>query len=380
MNLGFVEKIADAVLYEGYILYPYRPSAVKNRQRWNFGALCPEGYSRAQNGTEAWTMQTECLATGGGATALDLKVRFLHLSEREVCVPVADCGLRIADLKDDEIEASIDDSELQVVPSLEAGGRLFQTWQESVERNVCLSSLNLNEVSDQPRRLAFSFPESREVEPLRDEASGRLVGVIVRRRQAIEGAIEVRVEELAASAYEIDVSQSAIRNPRCFKLNIRILNLTPLEDAEGRSRDEALMRSFVSTHTILCVREGEFVSLLDPPEGYKETAAACRNVGTYPVLVGEEGERGVMLSSPIILYDYPQIAPESAGELFDGTEIDEILTLRIMTMTDEEKREMRGVDERARRILERTEQLPAEQLMKMHGAMRSLRPRREDER
>jgi hydrogenase maturation protease len=87
-----------------------------------------------------------------------------------------------------------------------------------------------------------------------------------------------------------------------------------------------------------------------------------------------------MLSSPIILYDYPQIAPESAGELFDGTEIDEILTLRIMTLTEEEKREMRGVDERARRILERTEQLPAEQLMKMHGAMRSLRPRGEEER
>ena len=365
MNLGLVEKIADAVLYEGYILYPYRPSAVKNQQRWNFGALCPEGYSRAQGGTEAWTMQTQCLATGGAATALDVKVRFLHLSEREVCVPNAECGMRIADLSDGEIQASVADSELQVVPSLEAGGRLFQTWQESVERDVCLSSLHLNEVVDQPRRLAFSFQQSREVESLRDEASGQFVGVIIRRRQAIEGAIEVWAEREGEGA---------------FKITVRILNLTPLEDADSRSRDEALMRSFVSTHTILKVSEGEFVSSLDPPEVFKEAAAGCQNVGTYPVLVGDEGERGVMLSSPIILYDYPQIAPESAGELFDGTEIDEILTLRIMTMTDEEKREMRGADERARRILERTEQLPAEQLMKMHGAMRSLRPRREDER
>jgi hydrogenase maturation protease len=80
-----------------------------------------------------------------------------------------------------------------------------------------------------------------------------------------------------------------------------------------------------------------------------------------------------MLSSPIILYDYPQIAPESAGDLFDGTEIDEILTLRILTLTDEEKREMRGVDERARRLLERTETLPPEQMMKLHGAMRGKR-------
>ncbi|HST20797.1 MAG TPA: hypothetical protein VLR90_06760, partial [Blastocatellia bacterium] len=130
----------------------------------------------------------------------------------------------------------------------------------------------------------------------------------------------------------------------------------------------------VSTHTILSVREGEFVSSLDPPDEFRDAVAHCNNIGTWPVLVGDEGERGVMLSSPIILYDYPQIAPESSGDLFDGTEIDEILTLRIMTLTDEEKREMRSVDERARKILERTETLPAEQLMKMHGAVRGLRP------
>ena len=124
------------------------------------------------------------------------------------------------------------------------------------------------------------------------------------------------------------------------------------------------------------MREGEFVSLLDPPEAFREAAAACRTSGLGRSWSGRKASAAVMLSSPIILYDYPQIAPESAGELFDGTEIDEILTLRIMTMTDEEKREMRGADERARRILERTEQLPAEQLMKMHGAMRGKVKRR----
>ena len=113
---------------------------------------------------------------------------------------------------------------------------------------------------------------------------------------------------------------------------------------------------------------------------FRDAAAGCHNVGTWPVLVGEAGERDCMLSSPIILYDYPEIAPESPGDLFDGTEIDEILTLRIMTLTEEEKRAMRGVDERARQILERTETLPVEQLMKMHGAMRSLRSTEEDER
>jgi hydrogenase maturation protease len=96
------------------------------------------------------------------------------------------------------------------------------------------------------------------------------------------------------------------------------------------------------------------------------------------VLIGTGGERDCVLSSPIILYDYPQVAPESAGDLFDSTEIDEILTLRILTLTDEEKREMRSVDERACQILERTETLPAEQLMKLHGAVRGLRPQKED--
>src|SRR5208282_417095 len=119
----------------------------------------------------------------------------------------------------------------------------------------------------------------------------------------------------------------------------------------------ALRQALVSTHTILGVRQGEFVSLLDPPEDCREAVAACGNVGTWPVLVGEEGQRDTLLSSPIILYDYPQLAPESPGDFFDGTEIDEMLTLRIMTMTDEEKVAMAAVDERAAALLARTEAL-----------------------
>ncbi|HWS99728.1 MAG TPA: hypothetical protein VN256_05585 [Pyrinomonadaceae bacterium] len=341
MNLALVEKIAGAVLYEGYILYPYRPSAVKNQQRWNFGALCPQSYSEAQRGTESWTMQTECLVEGSGDATLDVKVRFLHLASREVQAFVPGSGFR-------------------PVPQLEVNGRLHQTWQEAAEREVSLPSLNLGETISEPQRLTFSFPAGREIELLCDEASGQTLGRIHRAQQSIEGAVEVTAGEAREGL---------------LKISVRILNLTALEAAGRKSRDEALMRSFVSTHTILGARGGEFVSLLDPPEAAREAAALCQNVGTYPVLVGEEGARDCLLSSPIILYDYPQIAPESAGDLFDGTEIDEILTLRIMTLTDEEKREMRGADERARRILERTETLPAEQLMKMHGAMRSLRPK-----
>jgi hydrogenase maturation protease len=147
-----------------------------------------------------------------------------------------------------------------------------------------------------------------------------------------------------------------------------------LEDGHEKSRDEALMRSLVSTHTILGVSEGEFVSLFDPPEAWRTVAASCQNVGSWPVLVGDAGEKDMMLSSPIILYDYPQVAPESPGDLFDSTEIDEILTLRILTLTDAEKLLVAAVDDRARLLLSRTEALARDQLMGLHGAVRSLRP------
>ncbi len=382
MTASLVEKIADAVLYEGYILYPYRPSAVKNQQRWNFGALCPRSYSEAHGGTEACAMQTECLIQSGSQTTLDVKVRFLHLVAREVGRPITDCRLSIADCGHREIQSSMSDSHFRVVPALEVNGKLFQTWQEAVDREVHLPGLKLVEPGAQLYRNTFSFPQSETVEPLRDEGSGETVGVIVRSQQAIEGTIEVRIADCGLRNQERVDSSPQVNNPEAesrkpkpdqvLRITIQIVNQTPLETADQRSRDEALMRSFVSTHTILNVGEGEFVSLLDPPEELRGAAAGCSNVGTYPVLVGEEGAGDCMLSSPIILYDYPQIAPESAGNLYDGTEIDEILTLRIMTLTDEEKREMRGADDRARQILERTETLPLEQLMKMHGAMKGV--------
>ncbi|MDX6303775.1 MAG: hypothetical protein QOI77_744 [Blastocatellia bacterium] len=364
MSQSHVEKIADAVLYEGYILYPYRPSAVKNQQRWNFGALCPESYSLAQHGTESWTMKTECLLQRTPLSNLEVKVRFLHLLTREVGQAIADCRLPISECG--HFEVGICEAHFALVPALEVNGKLFQTWQEATERDVSLPAINVGPAITQPQTLYFAFPANEQIEPLCDKGSGEMVGVIIRRQQAIEGAVKIQIADCGLLIGDSQSNQLS-------KLSVHILNLTPFEAAEYKSRDEALMRSFVSTHTILNLHDGEFVSLLDPPEAFRESAAQCDNVGTYPVLAGEEGARDCMLSSPIILYDYPRIAPESAGSLFDGTEIDEILTLRIMTLTDEEKREMRGADDRARQILERTETLPVEQLMKMHGAMKSVK-------
>jgi hypothetical protein len=312
MNARLVDDIANAVLYEGYILYPYRASAVKNRQRWNFGVLYPRAFSELQHGTDAWSMQTECLARATGSLAtLDIRVRFLHLIERT------------------------------------AQSDREPAWQEGAERDLHVSPLELCALASSPASQAFTFPANCETN-----------GNVVRRQEPILG--------------EINVEAARLENG-LFKIRIEVRNTTCLEGAANAStRDAILMRSLVSAHTLLNIEGGEFISLLDPPDELRGIAAQCKNVGTWPVLVGEPGERDAMLSSPIILYDYPRIAPESAGALFDGTEIDEILTLRIMTLTDNEKREMDQVDDRAREVLERTEAMPPEQLMKMHGALRGL--------
>ncbi len=353
MNSDRVEKIAEAVLYEGYMLYPYRASAVKNQQRWNFGVLCPRSYSEEQNGSEAWMMQTQCLLRGGSSTQLGVKVRFLQLVNRSVACSIARAVERTVHSVDEPF--ADEGTELEIVDKLEVDGRSFVPWQEAMEREVVVPPLRPSAISFQlPTQ--FDFPDGRELEPVRD-GNGRVAGAIIREWEALSGRIEIDSERCQDEVH---------------KVTVRIRNLTPYESSPAGSRSDALIYSMVSAHTILTVEDGEFVSLLDPPDDLKGLAAECKNIGTWPVLVGEEGDRNTMLSSPIILYDYPQIAPESPGSLFDGTEIDEILSLRILTMTDDEKREMRQSDERARQMLERTENMPPEQFMKLHGALRGL--------
>ena len=352
MNLGAVQQIAKAVLYEGYMLYPYRPSSVKNQQRWNFGVLCPQSYSEAQNGTEAWTMQTECPVEGSSMTGLEVRVRFLQLVARSV----GELTMPVNEVLPGETP------EFRLVDRFALNGRVYLPWQEAIEREVSLPLYNVEALGYGLLLDAFSFPAEKQFEYLR-ESGGPITGVLVRERKQLCGAVEIMSERAGDGV---------------FKVSVRIRNTTPFELTQNCTRDDALLSSLASTHTVLGVQDGRFISLLAPPEGLSELAASCKNIGTWPVLVGEEGQRDTLLSSPIILYDHPQIAPESAGDLFDGTEIDEILSLRIMTLTDDEKREMSQSDERARQMLERTETVPVEQFMKLHGVLRGLRPLKEE--
>jgi hypothetical protein len=156
------------------------------------------------------------------------------------------------------------------------------------------------------------------------------------------------------------------------RLRLQLENASAWNDP-GADRSVALRHSLVAAHSLLGVDQGVFLSLLDPPEWAKPAAEACRNLHTWPVLIGEEGRRDAMLSSPIILYDHPTIAPESQGDLFDALEIDEILTLRTMALTEAEKREARATDERAAAIIDRVDSMPPELLERLHGAVRYLR-------
>lgn len=347
MNTQSVDAIANAVLYEGYMLYPYRPSSVKNRQRFNFGVLYPKSYSETQAGADACNMQTECLVEGAYLSSLEVRVRFLKLVARSVR----------------QLQTSQPDGRISFdpVPALEVGGKRFISWQEAIECEVTVPACNLESLTTAPLEWEFSFPAKEETEPLRD-ARSQIVGLIVRKQESVQGTVEISAMHAG---------------DQLFKVQVRVRNLTSLE-GDHASRDQALSQSLVSAHILLGVLDGQFVSLLEPPENLKDVVASCQNVGAWPVLVGNAGDRDTVLSSPIILYDYPRIAPESPGDLFDGTEIDEILALRILTMTDDEKREMRDTDDRARKMLERTESLPMEHLLKLHGTLRELRSLKEE--
>jgi hypothetical protein len=301
MNFAAVEKIAAAILYEGYILYPYRPTAIKNRQRWNFGTLYPRVYAQAQRPEEPYRLVTECLVTADAEATLDVRLRFLQLLRRPNAPALA--------------------------------------WDEAVERTSEHTGLLLSDLITSPLSLQLQMDADLQVD------------------------LSITVQMLENGA---------------AKLRIEVQNASHLPSGAGATREEALPLSFVSAHLLLGIAQGQFVSLLDPGETYRESAAACSNLGVFPVLAGEEPERSIMLCSPIILYDYPKIAPESEGDFFDGTEMDEMLTLRVLTLTDAEKQEMQNGDPRARRILERTEALTSDAMLKAHGVIRALRDIRGD--
>ena len=313
-NLDAVRRIADAVLYEGYILYPYRASSQKNRSRWQFGVVMAPEYA-AVDPSESSVTQSEWVLEHSGQPAVQVILRFLQVQRR----------------------------------STEGAAG---SWDEAVEREIEFT-FGPGELLGSDLAREFSVPGGEDREPSPD------AGIAVRRREPLAGQVCVRT--------------SPVPGPwRAVRLAVRVENRSAAEPAPA-VRDDALPTALVAAHLIVTVTGGEFISMTDPPEWAKPAVAQCQNHGCWPVLADPDGRRQVMLASPIILYDHPELAPESPGELYDGTEIDEILTLRTLALSDEEKLEARATDPRAAALIDRVESMDASTMERLHGTIRGLR-------
>jgi hypothetical protein len=327
MTFAAAAQLADAVLCEGYVLYPYRASALKNRFRWTFGALAPQAWSE-RGGSDPWWLEAQCLLEDRGAT-LRGRLRFVQVEERVVDV-----------LRDDGFER---------VSELVAGGRPFVPWDEGHLREIDftepLERLRRHEV-----RRPFALAPARAVEAI-DDGKGTVVGRLVRRRAGLAG--------------QLRLSAHAEGDDGLVRLCVRVENLTAAAWLAA-PRAQAMKSACASTHLLLALEGGSFVSLTDPPARHAAAAARCRSVGTHPALVGD-----LVLAAPIILEDHARVAPESLGDFCDATEIDEILALRTLTLTAEEKALARATDPRAAAIVARVEAMTPAEWQRLHGAERA---------
>jgi len=327
VNLDQVREIADAVLYEGYLLYPYRASSGKNQARWQFGVLGPPHASAASFGEDPQLAMQCLLQPRQAGAAVTIQLRFLQLQQRQTQRLDAGGGY-------------------QPVESLEVDGSTVLSWDEAVEREIILPDIRLDQAAEYP----LEFPGGEDIEPVTD-SSGGLIGRIVRRRWPLTARLQASTEV----------------EDGFYRLSVQVSNTHP---GLAVDKDAAIRVSLIGAHLVIEAHDAGFVSLLEPPDEAVMAAEHCRQRRCFPVLAGAPGSTDVLLGAPIILYDYPEIAAQSKGALFDSTEIDEILTLRVMTMTEQEKAEARATDPRARAIIDRCDGMSAADLQQLHGILR----------
>ncbi len=336
-RLAHARKVADAILYEGYLLYPYHQQSQKNQARFQFGVLMPPGYA-AVDPHEPSATQTECLLECPPDAQLSVLVRFLRLQRRTVQeIPPGPGAAR-------------------EVPELTVAGTTYTSWDEAAEQEQA-ASVPVAALLDREHQQDFSLAAHRAEQDLLG-AGGTLAGRLLRACCAVDGRIVL-------SAQRLPGPYGALR------LRVRVENTTAAAGPLA-VRQDGLRCALIAAHSLIEVPGGRFVSMTDPPQWAAAEVAACVNTGTWPVLAGPPGGQDLVLSSPVILYDHPEIAAESDGEMFDATEIDEILTLRTLTLTEAEKQQARATDPRAAGLIDRVDGMPAEMLERLHGAIRYL--------
>ncbi len=333
-SLQAARRLAETLIYEGYLLYPYRASAQKNQVRWQWGVLAPPG--PAPRLSEASSSRAEILVEPRPGAELTVEIRFLRLQARSV--------------------ERVDGTGYAAVESLMVDGIEHTAWDEgaAVERSLTVA---FDQLLAGEQVLDIAEDAGRDEELLSD-ADGNVCGRFVRERWPVRGRALVRAERLPGPY-------------GALALRLDIENVSDWDEPDVE-RPRVMRHSMLGAHSVLACSDGRFLSLLDPPEWAKPAVARCVNERVWPVLVGEPG-REVVLCSPIILYDHPEIALESPGDLYDALEIDEILSLRTMTLTEEEKRQARATDPRAAAIIDRVDSMDPTMIDKLHGAVRYLR-------
>ena len=348
MSLDEVRRVADAVLYEGYILYPYRASAQKNRSRWQFGVLMPPDYAAADP-SESSRLTAECVFEHRGSPAVEITVRFLQVQRRRTedagAGPGPDPG-----------------SPAALAPA---------SWDEAAEREVT-ATIEGMDLLGPGKVVPFTVPGGEETETM---AGAR----VTRRREPLSGSVSVRATPLPGPWQAARLTVQVMNESAAPGTGQRPGGTTrpgstgrPGDAGPPATRDEALPAALVAAHLIMAVSGGAFLSMTDPPEWAREQVAACQSTGCWPVLAGPAGDRQVMLATPIILPDHPQVAQESPGELYDGTEIDEILTLRTLALSDAEKAAARATDARAAALIDRVDAMDAPTMAQLHGTIRAM--------
>ena len=270
-----LEELIDALLYEGYALYPYTPGATKNATPTPFGIVYPPAYAETRPSTFDHIRMDAALVPGADAT-LEAEVRFLQAG---------------------------------------APGR----DERGIERRVALPATALADLGGDGVGAEFAFDGLTGSVRMQADAAG-------------EGPVHVR---------------------------LWVRNSTPIASPETAGRGRALESSLLSTHPIARAPGSRFESATDHPE--------WAGVNTFPVLATPEDD--TMLGATIVLPDHPQIAPESAGSLFDGTEIEEALLLHVHTLSDPERQAIAEGDPAVRAMVERAVATTPEEMLRLHGRL-----------
>lgn len=296
-----VRSVAEVVLYEGHLLWPSRRPAREARQRWTVGGVYPRPY--AERAGEPWAVRAEFLMEDARGADVEFTLRFLHAVHRQVM----DGGVPVEEAR--------------------VGGGTVTTRREAREREITSGRVSVARLLRSPVRVPVAVAAGTD-----DEELGGGI-----RFTRVWSRVDGTVSLSAANAGDGVV-----------RLRAEVVNT-----GGGDGTDQAVHAGMMCAHLVARAGGGSFVSPGHPPDRLAEAAAACSSEGLWPVLAGAPGTRDTVLAAPVVLYDWPQVAPESTGDPFDGTEADRLLVLGVLSLSEEERRELAASDPRAAELLER---------------------------